>query len=70
MKNKAILIWLPVKIVAEIDKEVSRGQYPSRSEYIRDLIRDGLEEKNKRKDTFVELQKLARKNLRQYGIRV
>ncbi len=70
MKNKKILVSLPLKVIAEVDKQVSHKQYYSRSEYIRELIREGLENERKKEDALANLQKFARKNLRQYGIKV
>ncbi len=70
MKNKKILVSLPLSFINEIDRQAKREQYYSRSEYLRDLIRAAFEEKKKNKDALAELQKLARKNLKQYGIKV
>jgi len=42
--RKIINISLSEKLAAELEKRVKRGKYSSKSEYLRDLFRERLEE--------------------------
>lgn len=48
-----INISLPKELVSQIDKMIKRGGYSTRSEFLRDLIRDRIEEEQ----VLMELRK-------------
>ena len=47
---KTITIKLPINEAEKLDNFIKKKNYPSKSEFIRDLIRNKLEEKNEQKE--------------------
>lgn len=76
MKTTAVLLRLPAKLLAEIDREVKKGFYSSRSEFIKDRLRQTFEAERKKEELLKELKELKRgreeeldnEHLRAYGI--
>ena len=72
-KTKVVLLRIPEKLLAEIDNEVKKGFYSSRAEFIKDKVRDAIEQKGKREPSELkklaqDIEEAARGHLRAYGV--
>ena len=76
MKTTAVLLRLPEKLLEVIDKEVKKGFYSSRAEFIKEKIREAFDRQRKKGELLHELkelkhegeQEMDKEHLKAYGI--